>query len=259
MLSMIEKRIAYQKAEEVAEICRPLFSTFQLNYFVYSRMYHNSSKLALLVSDKRFYKHYHEKEFSLIETLATPGVHLWSDYMPRQAVADGANYFNHHNGIFILKQHAEFTEKIEIAAPANKTHPIELYCNHMDIINNFIFYFKDKATNLIDCANSNKFTPPKTMIAEERPTIHAYKNFLNLIKTQKIKFSFQNKEVAFTRREYDCLLLLSQGKTMKEIAEILNISPRTIETFLLHAKTKTSCRYKSQLIDFFHNNVAFRS
>lgn len=62
---------------------------------------------------------------------------------------------------------------------------------------------------------------------------------------------FLNKkdDIIFTPREYSCLQLVIKGKTAKEIAAILNLSPRTIEDYFVRIKHKMNVRTKSQLIE----------
>jgi len=51
-----------------------------------------------------------------------------------------------------------------------------------------------------------------------------------------------------TERQKDCLYYLVQGKTVKQIANILNLSPRTIEHHFDAIKAKYQCTSRSELI-----------
>ncbi len=50
-----------------------------------------------------------------------------------------------------------------------------------------------------------------------------------------------------TLREYDCLSWLAKGKTQDQIAEILNISHRTVKAYVLSAREKLDCTNQFQL------------
>lgn len=50
-------------------------------------------------------------------------------------------------------------------------------------------------------------------------------------------------------KEMECLFYLIRGKTMREIAHLLYLSPRTIEFHIEKIKEKLGCRCKSELIE----------
>lgn len=51
-----------------------------------------------------------------------------------------------------------------------------------------------------------------------------------------------------TPRQLDCLLYLTKGMTLKQIAKQLILSPKTVEHYLEAAKTKLKCRSRAELI-----------
>lgn len=52
-----------------------------------------------------------------------------------------------------------------------------------------------------------------------------------------------------SKKKLECLYYLVRGKTAREIASILNISPRTVEHYLEDIKFKWGCCSKSSLIE----------
>jgi len=52
-----------------------------------------------------------------------------------------------------------------------------------------------------------------------------------------------------TLREHEVLYYILRGKTAKEVGKILNISNRTVESYIQHLKNKFSCNLKSELIE----------
>jgi len=54
-----------------------------------------------------------------------------------------------------------------------------------------------------------------------------------------------------SERERLCLFHLCKGYTMKEIAKIIGLSPKTIETYIDRAKQKLNCQNKAELIAAF--------
>lgn len=51
-----------------------------------------------------------------------------------------------------------------------------------------------------------------------------------------------------SNREIDCLAQLVSGRTAREIAEQLNLSSRTVESYMESLKNKMNCHNKSELI-----------
>lgn len=51
-----------------------------------------------------------------------------------------------------------------------------------------------------------------------------------------------------SKRQSTCAQLLLEGKTIREIAAILSLPPRTVETYVENMKTKLSCNNRTALI-----------
>lgn len=60
---------------------------------------------------------------------------------------------------------------------------------------------------------------------------------------------FSHQETYFSKREKDCMYFLIRGKTAKETAQLLGLSPRTVENYLSNIKIKLNVYSKSELID----------
>ncbi len=58
-----------------------------------------------------------------------------------------------------------------------------------------------------------------------------------------------NDEIALSKRQLECLYYLLRGKSARIIAEILGLSPRTVENYFAHLKTKLNCQSTSELIE----------
>ncbi len=57
-----------------------------------------------------------------------------------------------------------------------------------------------------------------------------------------------NRVISLTTKENECLKLLMQGKSAKQSAAILHVSPRTVEFHLENIKNKVGCRNKLELL-----------
>jgi len=65
------------------------------------------------------------------------------------------------------------------------------------------------------------------------------------------------QDVNFTRREVDIVSCLLSGKTAKQIAAFLSISPKTVENHVRNISLKTDCRTQAAIIDFIEKSEQF--
>lgn len=67
-------------------------------------------------------------------------------------------------------------------------------------------------------------------------------------KIKKIFLGVQFRDIYFTNREAEVMVQLLQGKTLGAVANMLQLSPRTVEFYVKNMKAKLACRTKSDLI-----------
>lgn len=60
-----------------------------------------------------------------------------------------------------------------------------------------------------------------------------------------------SENTCISERELDCLILLVSGKTSKEIARQLSLSPRTVESYIEHIKQKCHFSSTAEMIEEF--------
>lgn len=59
----------------------------------------------------------------------------------------------------------------------------------------------------------------------------------------------EQSPLPLSKQQQACVFLLMRGKSMKEIAAILNLSARTVESYFTMIKLKLGCNNKSQIIE----------
>ena len=72
--------------------------------------------------------------------------------------------------------------------------------------------------------------------------------------TQKYFLKGEFEGIYFTQREAECIQGLLQFKTLKIIAEKLNISHRTVESYIKNIKIKLGCKKKFELLQIIRKN-----
>ena len=95
----------------------------------------------------------------------------------------------------------------------------------MDLLQAYGRDFKDKAANLLTSYEKDRIIIPDTEI-----------------------FSETLPKLDLSQRQLQCAHLLLQGQSGKEMAASLNLSVRTVESYLENMKIKLACRNKADLI-----------
>jgi len=70
------------------------------------------------------------------------------------------------------------------------------------------------------------------------------------------------KNIYFSKREAECMVHLLKAKSVRGVAKLLSLSPRTVEFYLKNMKRKLNCNTKFELIDLvakseFLDNIDF--
>lgn len=89
---------------------------------------------------------------------------------------------------------------------------------------------------------TNPFANLGYLLLKNQPSFRKNKSM------QASYFIGANDKFHLTNRQSECLFLLLRGKTIKEIAKFLRLSPRTIEDFVNQLKDRFNCQTKSELI-----------
>ena|SRR3990167_450133 len=79
----------------------------------------------------------------------------------------------------------------------------------------------------------------------ETPLSH-YSTTSKILKNYRVGEPFQN--VYFTQREAECMMLILRGYTNTQVAQLLNLSSRTVEFYLKNMRQKTGCISKTHLM-----------
>lgn len=248
---IIRSHFSYTCADDINKICAPLFSAFPIKYFAYLRKYSDNS-VVVLNSSKEWMLNYAQKQYPI--PIGSQHIYTWQASMPEIAVYDAATNFGFYNGIMLQKEQNNYIEMIELASSGKGCDPIDFCCNK-HLFNQFLWYFKDKTAKIMQKAENERLILPAVIFSKIEETKPAYEKFHSSIKSSKIRLIVNRKEIIFTRREYEVLALLATGKSMKQAALILDISPKTLETYLNRAKIKTQAHSTNQLLENFTANL----
>ncbi len=262
-------------ANKLLNICEPIFHNFGFSSFGYTRIQNNGKRLILetnkdwlnLYSDVGF-QEMNEGPKSLINNIENlvinPPVEEFHIQVltgaPKSKLHEHLRVLNVWNSVSIYVDMNNFVEVYHLATATEDDGVImDLCINKKFLLQRFFHYFReklcslevDKAPYISDENLSKIFVKNK----EEENKVISEATVSNYLKQTHIdKFYLKTHNIFITRREAECLHYLAFGKTSKEIAKLLHISPRTVEFYINSLKNKTSFHNKSELIRLAYEN-----
>lgn len=250
--------------DELFLINKPLVDNLNISFLGYRRFYRNG-KLFCFFNDDRWidYSFNTERWRSLsfqtrLKNGISPGKSLyfiWPKHPdPSDPVYCALYEFNLWNGIIVLRAFEDCIESFAFCSKNKEIDVTDLYLNHTELLERYILYFKDKAHPLlhpntqellIDCPIE---WPTSSL---ESPHLLRFKDATPI---DKYPLRYNGDTICITKQEINSLALLSHGKKIKEIANSLNLSPRTVEYYLGNIKRKLGGVSNSLLIDLYKQN-----
>lgn len=171
---------------------------------------------------------------------------LWSSTPDCQILKVYREKFNFEKGLSIYKRDDHKIRAWNIVGDESIFFPTVMHTKALEASHEFVKCFSAQMDGLKKPPHACFEFPWD--IDMTLPSLASDASPLNAKKFLKVKENY----VALTPREWACLSHISQGKTAKEVGQILSISPRTVETHLNNIKVKTNSPYKGSLIQLFH-------
>lgn len=178
----------------------------------------------------------------------------------RDKIAYHQNTLDIGNKFLIVERFNNYVEYFQFASPRNASNINNYFINNIDMFERFILYFKDAASLLIMKAVQDQLIKPwrkvesKLQAAGYLDAIFDKESFVKKITPNKLFLEIDGYRIKLTKREIDCARLLFRGKTYREIALSLSLSPRSVESYIESIRAKTNCRNKSELIELLFKN-----
>lgn len=246
-------QICSKTATHMQKIAAPLFAGTDINFFSYARDFERNKSISLQ-TDNALFDAWLEAKNAYCSSVIPEGVYTF-EQIQNTELQQNARALQYGNGIQIFKRHEMFTEIFTFAAPNNANSVLHFYSNHRELINKFIYYFKDKAAHLIEHAMEMPYIVPDSMLATDNIQT------MPLIDTASLKnqfdtrhYYFDDKEgIKLSRRELQCLNLYLKGLSTSQIAALMNVKKVTADTFMRNVKHKFNCTSKPELFEKLWN------
>ena len=254
-----------QATPRIYSVCKNLFDNFDVNHFAYIKFI-NNGRMLRLSSDAEWSKHYYANFFyenlkfyrNQLEhkkNISARHVNycLWDQdtYNKDCVVYFELQKYNMGNGFSIYIRGDTSVESFHFASALKDVHMSNFYINNLTIFESFILFFKYEIRNLEDFFREDmllKIPDENLYQGYELPVFDVQQE---QFPSKKYLFELENTTIYISKREFECLYLLAIGKQCKEIAQILDISPRTVECYINSLKTKTNLMTTAKIIKIF--------
>lgn len=242
--------------DEMNTHCHPLFNKTPVTYFEFVRLYPSGHVIKLdtragvlpyILGNNLYLKPSEITSFErymLMSNLISESIaNIKSDTLRHYQKEFNINHF-----FFINDQQKEYSESFVFGSDNGSS--IAFYMNNIDMLEKFCLYFKSVASDLIDRAFKDRLLLIEWRDYLEKQASHKKESLDSSIDIASLTFLVDGEKISLTDRESECLIPYLKGKSSKMIANMLNISARTVETHISNAKTKFNCKSKSDLYNF---------
>lgn len=225
----------YTSSLAVNEIIKPL-KQLGITYFSYMRSDPDGGRIYLYSNTEILDSYLKNKYYLRGNKESAPRnykdqILLWSTLPNQYEYDENVRSRGIDHGMFIFEPKGDSLEAFAFATQKENVGIINTYLTKLDFLKTFTHYFRDKAAALINSAEKSKIILP----------------FHN----DKLNFIEKDVNVDFkllSNRQIECCSLLVNGKTSKEIANLLGLSIRTVEYYISNVKVKLHCKNKAELI-----------
>lgn len=244
----IDLRIITELKGPINDYCKDFFEQHGFNYFQYLRCYIDGSFSLLSnhtgvleefqnYSDAPFIFSSFDEEYSQKHSYWF----LWDEELPDFPVNFVRTKFGFHHGLTLVRRSKSYYDMIAVALPQPKNNINTFYLNKQKIIEIFINNFDKNHFNLLKYVEKH---------AIQLPYVNRDINYQKMcLSNGKINILGRKEITYITAKELACVRLLCQGATVKQIADLLKISPRTVETYFSRIKIRTGFTNKT---DFYN-------
>lgn len=247
MLKLSRDNPTLQLKATIEKICESFLKQHGLSYFQYLRCFPDGS-FSLLTNNTGCFEEFTEmKDMPLIYSSFTSEHEqnhaywfLWDEELPDFPVNYAREKHGLHHGLTFVRRSKNYYDMIAVALSQPKRNIGSYYLSKQNAIETYINEFESTQRELIERTS-------RIPIALPEP--YRDRNYHKICLSNR-NITLLSKSVYFqlTAQELSCVRLLKRGFSYKEIGKQLNISWRTVETYLSRAKQKSNTPSRKALI-----------
>jgi DNA-binding CsgD family transcriptional regulator len=246
-------------SECVETVSKDCFSKGIVNEFAYGRFL-NDERTVFLHSQQNLANYLFKNKIHLLAHLPQELVkdNVWY-VLPEQGhysqvLRDFRDLFNLGSLYIYIERHEQYVEWFGYYSDKPNDKMVNTYLNSKESYQRASSLIRGQLETLISNAQrdpllvSSEMKPNIKGTGHSRPTdLATAPKHLDLLLNVNV---LESRLKPFSKREQDCLKLLCYGKTGREMSEELNLSPRTIESYIENIKNKIGCNKKSEIINY---------
>lgn len=255
---ILEKNLSYISRKyhnKIKQLTAPLQHQFGISYFARQTV-SNDGAWEIVTNEPGWIEYSAAQNFYKIDPsllhpshyqsgLTVNASHNVPEYLQEMTHTFRKLYKGDHT-LCILNQTSRGSEWYFLATSATSKKSIDTYITKINAIYSYLKDFKHQAKSILQ--ENLEYCVDLTVL-KEKP-FYAAERLLDL----SVFMPNDHLDIAdpdISPREHECLSHLLQGKTVKETAQCLGLSPRTVEEYLQRLKQKLGCRYNRDLIKLF--------
>lgn len=248
------------------EFCKPLDHNFGIPYSLYYKVYNDSRYIHLsndLNCSKDYATHCLYERLYFREYLVNKCSYtqiLW----PHMPETDSMKIFVKHgywHGISLVEQDENSLTLYDFLGHKDNPAINETFIRNSHYLGYFVDLFKERFYDVIAAVdkqpliyeNGSQFVLP----TNENPFNSKINEFIQETGIDIHSIRINEKMIHLSPQQYDCLRLLVQGYTLKEIAWRKSMAVTTVETHIKRIKEKAGIYYNSDLIRLTKNQILF--
>lgn len=241
--TQLQQHVLFSELESVIDICKPL-NKMGIQGFIFMRHFPDGSFIDLsnqIKWSEFFLQRFMQEKYvySNIEDHmnSMDGVSLWALNMDNVIWQEGGEHFDFGNGISLSRDiEQRYKDTFCFYSDLEKTELNQYYLNHLPLLWQFCDYFLEKAAPIVQKGYQHKLSTPDAYLQSNHlmdSCLHTHKDVCSWI-----KYDFDS----ISTKEKHSLYLAAQGFTAEEIANLIHVSKRTVESRLNNLRQKLDCK-----------------
>jgi DNA-binding CsgD family transcriptional regulator len=248
-------------AQKLINFCKPLRDYFGVQLFVYFKVFSDGSYV-ILSNDVNYAKNYCAKihaEHACIhkwtKVVGQKNIALWSRDPSKESMQLTLD-IGYWNCMSMFEQTDDYIESAIFGADKDNEQINEFYIRHNRVLEHFFECFKIQFASEIETSSLNRarYRDGLNFVMSDYetqapPDIEGFKRALEISNIIR-----DGKFIKLSKREMQCLELISEGYSTKGIGSKLMLSPRTVEIFNRNLKKKLGYSSKHELIRIYRES-----